>query len=253
MINPGNSGGPLVNLRGELIGINNAILEAAQGIGFAIPIKEVRQALGEIFNPETAARWFGAQVSVDAPLTVRSIESHSPAEEADLKLGDVILDLNGQPAGEYIDFTRELRRAEDLKFELTIRREGEPHQTRRALAAFRRRVPPPDGTGLAGIDAGIGAANGVGGTGRTRRRGPPDRGRRKKFGSAKKRASLKEYYVINGIGNQRVRNYLDVHAALASLAAGDKAELSVLVPSTRGNRILGYRRKAVKPHELRLR
>ena len=80
LINPGNSGGPLIDLRGELIGINVAILEGAQGIGFAIPIKEVREALGEMFNPETASRWFGARVSVDSPLVVQSVESNSPAE-----------------------------------------------------------------------------------------------------------------------------------------------------------------------------
>jgi S1-C subfamily serine protease len=60
-------------------------------------------------------------------------------------------------------------------------------------------------------------------------------------GSAAERASLREYYVINGIGDHRVRNYLDAFAVLTPLAAGDTAELSVLVPRTRGNLILGYR------------
>ena len=74
LINPGNSGGPLIDLRGDLIGINVAILQGAQGIGFAIPIKEVREALGQMFNPETSSRWFGARVSVDGPLVVQSVE-----------------------------------------------------------------------------------------------------------------------------------------------------------------------------------
>src|SRR5208337_513366 len=73
LINPGKSGGPLVNLRGDLIGLNVAILEGAQGIGFAIPVKAVRQALADIFNPETASRWFGARLSVAPPLRVRKV------------------------------------------------------------------------------------------------------------------------------------------------------------------------------------
>ncbi len=96
LINPGNSGGPLIDLRGDLIGINCAILEGAQGIGFAIPIKEVREALGEMFNPETASRWFGARVGVDTPLVVQSVESNSPADLAGLKTNDTILQLNGK-------------------------------------------------------------------------------------------------------------------------------------------------------------
>ena len=88
LINPGNSGGPLVDLRGDLIGINVAIYQGAQGIGFAIPIKEVREALADVFNPETASRWFGAHVSVTPPLVVKKIDPDSPAEEAGLKVGD---------------------------------------------------------------------------------------------------------------------------------------------------------------------
>jgi S1-C subfamily serine protease len=60
-------------------------------------------------------------------------------------------------------------------------------------------------------------------------------------GSAAERASLREYDVINGIGNRQVRSYLDAFAALTPLAAGETTHLSVLVPRTRGNLILGYR------------
>jgi serine protease Do len=247
LINPGNSGGPLVNLRGELIGINNAILEGAQGIGFAIPIKEVRQALGEIFNPETASRWFGAQVSVDSPLVVRNVEPHSPAEEAGLKEGDLILDLNGQPAGDYIDFNRALRGPRDLKFDLTVRRDGEPRQIHLRLLPFadlfRRRMGldlqelTPELVRQLGLESFGGQESGLLIAGVEK-------------GSVAEQASLREYYLLNAIGDQRVRNYLDVHAVLASLAAGDKAQLSVLVPRTRGNQIIGYRQGET---ELRLR
>jgi S1-C subfamily serine protease len=241
LINPGNSGGPLVNVRGELIGINNAILQGAQGIGFAIPIKEVRQALGEIFNPETASRWFGAQLSVETPLVVRNIELHSPAEEAGMQAGDVILDLNGHPAADYIDFTRALRETTDLNFTLTVRREGEARELRVRLLPFpelfRRRM----GLELQELTADKARQLGL------ENLGGQESGllvARVEKGSAAERASLREYDVINGIGNQRVRSYLDAYAALAPMSVGATAELSVLVPRTRGNLILGYREGA---------
>ena len=63
-INPGNSGGPLINLRGELIGINVAVYGQSEGmgLGFAIPVKQVSAALSDFFTLEfTADLWLGAR------------------------------------------------------------------------------------------------------------------------------------------------------------------------------------------------
>src|SRR6266404_4692255 len=105
-INLGNSGGPLVNLRGELIGINVAVLNQAQGIGFAIPVKRVIEALGEIFPTECVKTfWFGARVKVGTtPLIVSTVQARSPADQAGLKAGDAILQVNGIAPKSFIDF-----------------------------------------------------------------------------------------------------------------------------------------------------
>ena len=237
LINPGNSGGPLVNLRGELIGINVAILQGAQGIGFAIPIKEVRQALGEMFNPETALRWFGARVSIGTPLVVRKLDADGPAERGGLKIGDTILGVNGQPAGDYIRFNRTLREGTNLTYDLSVQRDGQLRRVTVRLVPFSELFRQRLGLDLQELTGDLVEQLGLG------RLGGVESGvliSRVEKGSPADKASLQEYFLINGIGNQRVRNYLDLFQALSALKAGGTADLSVLVPKTRGNLIFGY-------------
>jgi S1-C subfamily serine protease len=237
-INPGNSGGPLVDLRGDLIGINVAIYQGAQGIGFAIPVTELREALADVFNPETASRWFGAHVSVTPPLVIKKIDPGSPAQEAGLKIGDDILTVNGKPAGDYIEFNRTLRESPKMTFDLSVARDGgvqDVHVRMLPFAElFRQRLGVDlqeltgelvDQLGLAnvrGLESGLLIS-------RVEKGGPAEK------------ASLQEYFVINGIGNHPVQNYLDAFLALSDLKAGSAARVAVLVPRTRGNVILGYR------------
>lgn len=110
-INPGNSGGPLLNLQGEVVGINTAVAAQAQGIGFAIPVNTVKDVLQELMNEGHITRpWLGVQVQSlneqsaayfglknTAGALVAGIVSGSPAEEAGLQQGDVILKIDGQP------------------------------------------------------------------------------------------------------------------------------------------------------------
>lgn len=109
-INPGNSGGPLINLRSQLIGINVAVLKEGQGIGFAIPIRQVSEALSERLTPEAIkSLWFGARVKAGTmPLTVTSVEADSPAQKAGLRTGDVIVRVNDKRPRNFIEFSREL-------------------------------------------------------------------------------------------------------------------------------------------------
>jgi S1-C subfamily serine protease len=127
-INPGNSGGPLLNLRGELIGLNVAILSDAQGIGFAVPVKRVASAIAEIYSPEVLAGvWFGARVRPGArPWVVASVQPDSPAARGGLREGDQILQLNGKPPRSFIDFIGQLTTSKDTRgVSLLVQRGGE--------------------------------------------------------------------------------------------------------------------------------
>lgn len=123
-INPGNSGGPLVNLRGELIGLNVAILARAQGIGFAIPVKRITAALAEMFSPEAVqGLWFGATLrGTQPPVTVAEVQPGSPAEHAGLQSGDEVLAINDTAAHSLVEAYRALTAHRQDQAHLRIRR-----------------------------------------------------------------------------------------------------------------------------------
>jgi S1-C subfamily serine protease len=129
-INPGNSGGPLVNLRGELIGINVRVVnetasgEPVQGISFAIPIREVEEALADIFPTEYVKNyWFGARVKVGSyPLVVTSVQRDSPASRAGLQIGDVVMQVSGKVPKTFVDFKDLLASNAATQIPITIRR-----------------------------------------------------------------------------------------------------------------------------------
>ena len=112
-INPGNSGGPLVNIRGELVGVNTAIFSRTgryQGIGFAVPSNMAKLVMNQLIKEGKITRgWLGVTIQSVTPdlakefglkevsgAIVREVFKGSPAEKAGLKRGDVILKVNGK-------------------------------------------------------------------------------------------------------------------------------------------------------------
>ena len=108
-INPGNSGGPLFNLRGEVIGINTAIINFAQGLGFAIPSNMTKQVIQQLIERGKVVRgWLGVGIQPLTPelakkfgvsegegVLVNEVFEKDPAAEAGIKPGDIILTIDG--------------------------------------------------------------------------------------------------------------------------------------------------------------
>lgn len=117
-INPGNSGGPLINSRGEVIGINTAKIAGGDGLGFAIPINAVKTVLPQLKETgHTKRGWIGCTLQPLTPdlaksfgasssegLVIADIDKGSPAERAGLRRGDLILEFDGKVIRNVSDF-----------------------------------------------------------------------------------------------------------------------------------------------------
>jgi len=145
-INPGNSGGPLLNERGEVIGMNTAIIQNAQGIGFAIPINSVGRIADQLvatgaaqhpflgirmveLNAQTKAainRETDLTVDAEAGVLIVEVMSNSPAAKAGLQPGDILVSVGGAAIAEAADVQQQVE-ATEIGTELSIRvqRQGE--------------------------------------------------------------------------------------------------------------------------------
>jgi serine protease Do len=119
-INPGNSGGPLVNLRGEVIGINSAIIATGQGIGFAVPSNMAKSIVSQLKEKGKVTRgWIGVSIQNVTPEIARAfgiketngalvsdVVSGGPADSAGIKRGDVIISFDGRDIKNMSDLPR---------------------------------------------------------------------------------------------------------------------------------------------------
>lgn len=166
-INPGNSGGPLLNVEGKLIGINTAIYQKAQGIGFAIPINKAKRIVRELLRAgEVRFPWIGLEIQEITPeleaffslpegdrgVLVSDVMEESPAIRAGLKRGDVLLkieDTDIESPEDYRQVLSDFTPSDPLKF--TISRKGK----RQDIVVHPSTFPMDQAVGLVYIRLGI--------------------------------------------------------------------------------------------------
>jgi serine protease Do len=141
-INPGNSGGPLLNIDGDMIGINVAVRVGAQGIGFAIPVDEAMDVAANMLNAQRIARvTYGARLKTDfgdevGRVVVENVESDGPADIGGLRVGDIVMSVGDRRVDRRLDVERALfDRAAGDSVEFTVLRNGDTQPVQVVLAA----------------------------------------------------------------------------------------------------------------------
>ncbi len=142
-INPGNSGGPLLNLDGEVIGINTAIAASGQGIGFAIPSKLASSIIEQLKSGQKVSRgWIGVTIQDLDDVTAKalglkdqkgaligSVMPNEPAAKAGLKAGDIVIKIGSTPINNASDLTRVIASYKpNNKVNVTAIRDGKEKQ-----------------------------------------------------------------------------------------------------------------------------
>ena len=151
-INPGNSGGPLVNMNGEVIGINTAILSetnAYAGVGFALPSKTVVEVYNQLTGPEHRVSRGSIGIQFDAVenpaitrvygagtgITVASVVAGSPADQSGLKVGDTITSVDGKKVSKGTELVADIAsRKPGSKVTLGFLRNGKPQEASVTIA-----------------------------------------------------------------------------------------------------------------------
>lgn len=162
-INPGNSGGPLVNLKGEVVGVNQAIARGAKGISFAIPINNVKAVFKDLQSYGYVRRAFiGVEFYNDSQkgVIITNVISGSPAKKAGLKTQDRIIEFDGKQIKKIKDLPNAVRKAVVRKrVSLKILRDGKlksitiiPQMLQKnSLASIQPNVPKKQKSKLKGL------------------------------------------------------------------------------------------------------
>ena len=149
-INPGNSGGPLINIDGDLVGINVATRSGAQGIGFALPIDDVKRVATEMMSTRRLAlKWHGLVATEmlhpeGRRVILSEIQSNSPAEASGFRTGDHVVSIGDLPVTNSLDIERALLDAQPGQpTRVVVRRDGQEQELPLDVRAIGRSAAPP--------------------------------------------------------------------------------------------------------------
>ena len=231
-INPGNSGGPLLNMDGEVIGINTAILGNAQGIGFAIPINRARRIVDDLIrHGEVQATWLGFSLQELTPalrdamgseqangVLVSNVFAGTPAAQAGVQRGDIVVSLDGSPVRsrrEFYDISRGITVGDHAK--LALDRSGK----KLALEIEAQRFPEARADELAQVLLGLELAD----------RSPA---LEKQYGLRSDRGLVVQHVVPHSAAEDRGLRPGDLVLQLGDERVDDRASLRKAIPKILG-------------------
>lgn len=161
-INPGNSGGPLINMKGEVIGINTAIIASGQGIGFAIPSNMANDIISQIKTGKKVSRgWLGVGIQdVDEDTAkaigmaepkgaiINNVQTGQPADKAGIKDGDVIIAIDGNAIEDASDLLRVIaQKRPESEVKVKVWRAGEQKEFKVKLGDRQENLASDNGFG----------------------------------------------------------------------------------------------------------
>ncbi|RPI37520.1 MAG: DegQ family serine endoprotease [Nitrospiraceae bacterium] len=246
-INPGNSGGPLVNTKGELIGINTAIFSRSggyQGIGFAVPSNMARLVMDQLIQKGKVTRgWLGVTIQEITPelsqkfglkaakgALVGDVAKGSPAEKGGLKRGDVILEFNGRKVGDVGNLRNMVAQSKvGADIPMTILRSGKEYALHVTTAELPKDVSDaaPESTPEDTAFEGLAGLNVIELTGEiSRQLGLPrdEKGVvvvRVDPGSSVEEAGLRKGDVVQEVDRKKVSGLADYNRIVADIRSGD--------------------------------
>jgi S1-C subfamily serine protease len=238
-INPGNSGGPLINVRGQLVGINMAILSEAQGIGFAIPASRVANLLAAWFSPEKRSRlWLGLRFEpAERPVVIADVKPNSPAAKAGAQKGDKVITVDGQNIRDVLRLQRTLvhKKAGDI-VQFGIERDGKETSLSVTLAALpklsaRDLMNQKFGLEVQPLTSKLAEAEGVSST-----QGLLVAGVQR--GSPAEKAGFFPRIVITQVSGEQISSMDRLAEQLSDVEAGDMVSMSVIITESEGGAIL---------------
>ena len=155
LVNPGNSGGPLLNLDGELVGMNTAVVNDAQGIGFALPVTQVREIVARLLAaPDVREASFGIRIPPEAPARIEEVIAQGPAQKAGLRVGDMLETVGGRKVEDALDFALVLYgRKPGERVAVRYLRDKAPRRTVVALGAMPKPKHRDEVAGRIGLGA----------------------------------------------------------------------------------------------------
>ncbi len=236
-VNPGSSGGPLLNIDGELIGINVAIYRQAQNIGFAVPAARARDLLERWLSPRVVGKmWLGFDPELKDGAVRVAPAGQGRAEPGPWKSGDIVRAIEGQPISNVFDFDQALL---SHKIGDSVPIEIEHGGATESISASVVPAPPPSGKDLAALRLGLEFADRTTNSVATRlgvNKGLIVSGI--KEGSAAANLGLKPGLLITRINDSEISTLDDVGLALENVRAGDHVKMVLLNLEEKGTFIV---------------